>query len=152
MTTYAWSRIEIGMDVDKNTGVAEKAQYKMPGEEVTPADLHCDGEDDPQWKEFLNSGAVREYPYPDLPANYQDSPISFIKNQLRAVEEAAMSVSGYGINASLMQQAMTGPIRPPSPDGEPMVGASTTETSGGQTPPPAPADPNAPQPPQTVNV
>lgn len=132
-TTYAWSKIEVGQEIDTTTGISKKAEYKLPGEVVTPEDLHCSGEDDPQWEEFLNSGAIREYPFPDLPKNYQDSPISFIKNQLRAVEAAAMEVSGTGFSASLMSAAMTGPIEPASMKAPDITEQDLTPANGNET-------------------
>lgn len=91
MAYFAWSKILIGAEVDKKTGIADKHEWVQPGEEVTPEKLHVDQE---QFEEYITSGAVREYEYPDVPKGYQDSPLNFFRERIRRIETELQNVSG----------------------------------------------------------
>ena len=126
MAYEAWSNIWVGKigDDDKVTTSTLK-----PGDPVTPADVACESEDDPQFQEYLASGAIRVYQFPDLPEGYSNSPVQFLKDQVRAVEDSVLSLEG-GLNLALMQQDMTGAMEVPT-EAPPVTEDNTTPPANG---------------------
>ena len=116
-TYFAWTPILVGKK-GETTGdkTAIEAKTVKVGEQVSASSL---GVSDDDFEEMVNSGAVREYEYPDLPKGYPDSPINFMKDQIRKIELAAASTTG-AVHVGSMQRAMTGPITHPAlEDGNP---------------------------------
>jgi hypothetical protein len=59
-----------------------------PGETVTQDSL---GLNDEQFRQLVESGAVRTLEYPDMPDTYQDSPVNYLREQARIASEGALS-------------------------------------------------------------
>lgn len=85
-TLYAWSNVTV-VDEDGNT----KKRIK-PGDKITAADL---GVDDEGMQQYLDSGAVRDYPHPDL-GDFQGSPVELAKAQLAAQAAGGFFDTQYG--------------------------------------------------------
>lgn len=131
MAYFAWSRILIGAEVDKNTGIADKHQYVNVGEEVTPELLNVDQE---QFDEYIQSGAIREYEYPDVPENYQDSPLNFFRDRIRDIESDLRQVAGKDIrNFGIAQRSLAGKL-PEMPNGAPTTETTDATLEEGQQP------------------
>jgi hypothetical protein len=119
-TFYAWSPIRVG--------VGEEIKDIKPGDKVTASDLETDGEG---FMAFVDSGAVRPYPYPDMPdtAN-QVSPIDFLRS--KALENIKSEEDRILVSLSPeIAQASQGPIStaPPMIEGtEEAAGPPTEET------------------------
>jgi len=82
----AWSPIKVGTSGEKpgDTGTTEVIK---PGETVTQDSL---GLSDDQFKQLVESGAVRTLEYPDMPDTYQDSPVNYLREQARKASEGAL--------------------------------------------------------------
>lgn len=80
---YAWSEIVLDRDEWGRT-----TKSVMPGEEVTQASLGFTKE---QWKELLESGAVRSTPFPEMDETFQGSPVEWYRLQaVRAATQAEL--------------------------------------------------------------
>jgi hypothetical protein len=96
---YAWTPILVG--------VGEEVKTIAAGTKVTPKDL---GTDDEGFQEYLSSGAVRPYEYPEMgkTANAQ-SPIEFMRSKAlggaEAEEERLMA-----LNDPELRRATRGPL------------------------------------------
>jgi hypothetical protein len=80
-TYYAWSPITFGAERDDQGNIL-KTKVHAFGEKVSAGDLDLT---DDQFKELVDSGAVRNYPPPDdMPENYPRSPRDWMmeKHQL----------------------------------------------------------------------
>jgi hypothetical protein len=104
MAYFAWSKILIGADVDPKTGIAAKHEYVQVGEEVDAAKLNVSDE---QFDEYITSGAIREYEYPDVPEGYQDSPLNFFRDRIRRVESELTQVGGGSGGFGIAQRSLT---------------------------------------------
>lgn len=111
---YAWSPIKVG-DADG------KVKMIQPGRKVKPEHLeHGEEGETGSFDEFVASGAVRPYPYPDMPASANlMSPLDYMRNlaiaKADSEEERLMAISGEEIT-----QASRGPVgetAPPLPEG-----------------------------------
>jgi hypothetical protein len=104
----AWSAIRVG-EPTKNAENPGETKVIKPGETVTQDSL---GLDDEQFRQLVESGAVRALEYPDIPNTYQDSPVNYLREQARIASEGALSDaqnSEENINAILAaNQAATG--------------------------------------------
>jgi hypothetical protein len=68
---YAWAPIVYGVERDEDKNITGQKVKKL-GEKVSAGDLDLT---DDQFKELVDSGAVRNYPLPDdMPENYPRSP------------------------------------------------------------------------------
>lgn len=113
-TYHAWSPIKSAVKTGENAAgnPVMKLINVQHGEEVSADKLGISEKD---FQDLVNSGAVREFAPPELPENYQDSPINYMKEIVRRVEKAATSFEGGGVNAALLQKAFKGPL-PDIPD------------------------------------
>lgn len=102
----AWSTIKLGeKNTDSKADPSDLTQVIKPGETVSQDSL---GLDDEQFKQLLESGAVRALDYPDMPDTYQDSPVNYLREQARIAAEGALSdaqASEENINAILAANA-----------------------------------------------
>jgi len=102
----AWSTIKVGKpntDPQKLTG--GETEVIKPGDTVTQDGL---GLDDDQFRQLVESGAVRALPYPDMPPTYQDSPVAYLREQARIAAEGALNdaqTSEDNINAIMAANA-----------------------------------------------
>lgn len=102
----AWSAIRLG-EPNNNPQNAASGETKVikPGETVTQESL---GLNDEQFRQLVESGAVRPLEYPDMPETYQDSPVNYLREQARIASEGALSNaqnSEENINAILAANA-----------------------------------------------
>jgi hypothetical protein len=99
---YAWSRILLEPERDPNDrNVVLKQRYVMPGEQVDAAKL---GLTESQFQELVDSSAVREMRYPDIPKGYTGSPIDWFREQ-------AKQAAQYG-EASIAMLTTLAPLDP----------------------------------------
>lgn len=83
---YAWSQL-------RSTDEEGKVTIVKVGDEVDAGKL---GLDDDEFNELVAVGAVREQEYP-VPANYDGSPVEFVRDQLReAASEQFMQALPFG--------------------------------------------------------
>lgn len=80
---YAWSRIEFGATVDKETGVRTDLKVVNAGDKVTKAKL---GVSDEEWDSLIEGRVVRDIPFPEGVTS-SVSPRRAILNQLDAQSE-----------------------------------------------------------------
>jgi hypothetical protein len=80
-TFYAWGPIVTKRNEDMSWDTIEA------GKKVTPGDLGYKDEKDRRWLQLVESGAVREAKYPDIPADWDGSVIDYLIAQ--AEEEGA---------------------------------------------------------------
>jgi len=94
---YLWSPMRNGGEtkvVHDPTGrertVVSSRNILQPGEKVTKEKLTAESSDpDAQWKEYVDGGVVRNYPYPkDLTTASLESPVEHLQ---RTIREAATS-------------------------------------------------------------
>jgi hypothetical protein len=107
-TYYAWTPIRTATAGEvTGFGTQMKVGLVKVGEEVSASSLGVSDED---FQEMVNSGAVRPQEFPELPPNYQDSPINHIRRAVRALEENLTLVSG-GFNESLLRSTLSGRLQ-----------------------------------------
>lgn len=96
---FAWSPIQYGAETD-DKGNFLRAKTIDIGSSVTQDQL---GVSDADWRELVQGGAVRQYPYPDdMPDNWTGSPVDWLKHKARLVEQSAqLLTSGLQLQASL---------------------------------------------------
>lgn len=90
---YAWT-------VMKVTGENGKVTTIKPGDEVTANSLGISRED---FRAYLQSGAIRTTPHPDVPASYTGSPVEYRKEQIANATEQAIDdawVNSYPVAAT----------------------------------------------------
>lgn len=90
---YAWSKFKADVNDWGQVG-----RWIMPGEEVSQSDLDVSDE---EWQGLIDSGAVREDPYPDIPndvapaehfaANPDEAPKATIDETTPSEEEIAQT-------------------------------------------------------------
>ena len=84
----AWAPIKSG----KNNGTDKEPDMQTisvnPGESVSQDAL---GVDDDGWKQLVESGAVRTMAYPDMPETYQNSPVEYLRDQVKAAAEGSLA-------------------------------------------------------------
>lgn len=90
MAYYAWSQINYAADVDKDTGSRTVKSVKH-GEEVTAQKL---GLNKDQFQELVDSGAVRDRKFPDLPEGYTGTPREFFLKQAKETDEYQQTTGG----------------------------------------------------------
>lgn len=112
---YAWSRIQYGANIDPTEGSNQILSHKSVevGAEVTAEKLGISEQD---FQQLIDAGSVREYEFPQMPENYGDSPINFLKHQVRLIEAQAKSLTS-GLPSQLQQVGkapvvMPGNVRP----------------------------------------
>lgn len=94
-THYAWSRIRAGGEVEAVTDpigrerkVVSSRNIIMPGEPVSAKDVG--GQE--TFDQMVEAGSIRPYPYPkDLSLTSTESPVNFLRRQLREAAEAELS-------------------------------------------------------------
>lgn len=99
-TWYAWSPINSAEAKEDGKTVTVK-----PGDTVTADKLFLD---DAQWKQLVESGAVRTMAYPDMPDTWQGSPVDFYLSEAKKASENALtsvSESADVVNAAAMANA-----------------------------------------------
>jgi len=84
--TVAWSNFQANYDEEKR----QFTKRIKPGDKVSQADL---GIEDEEWEALLESGAVREQPYPEAVSEggYPDSPNRYFLDQLQKAAEGQLS-------------------------------------------------------------
>ena len=82
---YAWSPIQhTEVEGDTSGAVTPTSDVVQPGSVVSADSL---GVSDADWAALVEAGSVRSYPFPDMPAEFTGSPIDFLRQQMRRVEE-----------------------------------------------------------------
>jgi hypothetical protein len=104
MAHYAWSPIKYGTNTDKDGNVTGE-KVLAAGDSVDPKKL---GVDQANFDALVESGAVREYAYPDMPDAYQGSPVDFLREQAADVA-AAVEGSGGGYFGPTAEEALMNP-------------------------------------------
>lgn len=105
---YSWSNIRYGADRDTTDPNIITAYHEVkPGEVVSAKKLDLTDE---QFKELIESGAVRSSPYPNVPATWTGSPVEWFREQARraasgvydnaALSDAATFDANMGVDAS----------------------------------------------------
>jgi hypothetical protein len=115
----AWSNIQVG-EANEDAAKLSGGEVKVikPGESVSQGDL---GLDDAQFDQLVKSGAVRTLPYPDMPEEYQNSPVEFLREQTAKIAEDALagvetSEENMEAAAAMMRAATGTPEPEPLPD------------------------------------
>jgi hypothetical protein len=93
-TMYAWSPIRAGGETDivvdplgRERRVVKSRNTIDVGEEVTPDDL---GVSEEEFQQYIDSGAVRPYPYPDNVPD-DEPPTEFLRRMIREQAETQIS-------------------------------------------------------------
>lgn len=86
-TYYAWTRILHGAERDDQQNIT-KQLFLNPGDTVTRDQI---GDDEASWREKVEGGAVRTMPYPDMPPEFQGSPIEFLRQKASEAENLAVT-------------------------------------------------------------
>jgi hypothetical protein len=94
-TYYAWSPIRAGGETDvvvdplgRERRIIKSRNLIDVGEKVTADDI-AEGDED-EFQAFIDSGAVRPYPYPDVD-NDVEPPVEFLRRRIREQAEVAMN-------------------------------------------------------------
>jgi hypothetical protein len=96
---YAWAPIIVGVE--------DKLSTIPVGDKVTPKDL---GTDSDGFQEYVNSGAVRPYPYPDMPKTANpSSPLDFMRNEITKGQEDEEARLQAAMNPDIVR-AQQGPV------------------------------------------
>ena len=126
-TYYAWSNIQYAKpsgDVNAAGLQPMEAGSVKVGETVTADQVGASEED---FQAMVDSGAVRNAPYPEVPEGWPGSPIDYLREAVRLVGEQAMSLTGT-VNESLLRTTMSGPL-PETEDDTGEAPAATTSSS-----------------------
>jgi hypothetical protein len=106
---YLWSPVRMGGESSSVTDplgrerrIVSKRNILPVGKKVTMKELTEGVEDDPerQWKEWVDGGVVRTYPYPDDLADSTDSPVVHLQKKIAAVatsEEERLTAEIQGV-------------------------------------------------------
>jgi hypothetical protein len=104
MPYYAWAPIQYGVSTDKDGNVLGD-KVLAAGDSVDPKKL---GIDQANFDALVESGAIRDYAYPDMPDEYQGSPVDFLREQAAHVA-AAVEGSGGGYFGPTPEEALMNP-------------------------------------------
>jgi len=130
MTWYAWSPIDYGAEVDKESKSIISRKVVAVGEEVTPDKLGME-EDSPEWKALVDGGSVRDYEFPEELQDTNTSAQKIVSARLRAMEDG---VDTGQLDSSLVANLMKRPKS--SLEGSKEIDPETGEVRTADNPPP----------------
>lgn len=115
-TYYAWSPIRFGKLGEMNAAGVVKvdAGTVKVGEEVSAGKL---GVSEEEFQAYIDSGAVRPQEFPELPENFQDSPINHIRRAVRTLQEEVSTPTGT-VNERLLRRTLSGALVVEPEEGE----------------------------------